>query len=308
MRNNPDSSISGTSVAADPKIGALASRQGGFVTRGQLLDCGLKRGAIDRRLEAGRLIHAYYGVYAVGHLPKLPFDRARGALLAMGPGAVLDGASAAALWGVTNTWPGIVEVVSPTDRGPKGIKVRRCTRLSRGDIRIVDGLRVISPALTVLQIAPKLSEDQLTRAIDTLRLRRNLTIRQLEIVLQRFPRSKGARALRAILPQLQAEPTRSGLERSWPAFAAKFDLPPYVMNHHVLTYRVDILFTPNRLIVELDGPQHEHPWGASDDKHQDAEILAETGIPTVRITYRAFEAKPEQQARLISQVLVSRPA
>jgi putative AbiEi antitoxin of type IV toxin-antitoxin system/uncharacterized protein DUF559 len=300
--------MSGVSVGSDRKIGQLAAKQGGYVTRSQLQASGLTRGAVEHRLEIGRLIAVYHGVYAVGHLPMLPHDRAHAALLAVGERSALDGWSAAALWGVTKLWPSTVEVVSPLARSPRGLKVRQCTRLNRSDIRTVDGLRAISPALTVLQIAPSVSEDQLTRIIDTLRLQHKLTTVALEAVVQRFPRAKGAARLRAIIPSLQDEPTRSGLERRWPPFAAKYNLPAYVMNKHVLKYRVDVRFLPDRLIVELDGPQHEHPWAVIEDQKQDAEIRDQLGIPTIRIPDREFDSKPDEQAARILQALARRPS
>ena len=41
--------------------------------------------AIDYRMAHGELHPVYRGVYAVGHVPTLPQDRAYGALLACGP-------------------------------------------------------------------------------------------------------------------------------------------------------------------------------------------------------------------------------
>jgi very-short-patch-repair endonuclease len=307
VRHDPNSELFGISVGRDRQIGALAAKQGGYVTRGQLSNSGFARWEIDHRLEIGRLIRVYHGVYAVGRIPTLPCERAQAALLAVGDGAGLDGWSAAAHWGVSKLWPGVVEVVSPLARSPKGIKVRHCTRLQRSDIRHVDGLRVLSPALTVLQIAPTVDEDRLTWTIDRLRLRRGLTIRNLEVVIERFPRAPGTRHLRAVLPELQEEPTRSWFEQRWPAFAAKHNLPPYTMNKHVLIYRTDVLFLPDRLIVELDGPQHEHPWAVDEDNRRDAEILAKCGIPTIRITIRQFETAPGEQADRIIESLARRP-
>jgi Transcriptional regulator, AbiEi antitoxin len=83
----------------DRLIAELAGRQRGYVKRRQLLAAGLGAKAIDYRVRIGRLIPIYAGVYAVGHVPTLPQDRAFGALLACGPGAVLSHGSAATLWG-----------------------------------------------------------------------------------------------------------------------------------------------------------------------------------------------------------------
>jgi hypothetical protein len=69
----------------DKQIAALAKRNRGYITRSQLIKLGLGAEAIRYRVRIGRLIPVYAGVYAVGHLPTLPQDRAFGALLACGP-------------------------------------------------------------------------------------------------------------------------------------------------------------------------------------------------------------------------------
>ncbi|MGH7358623.1 MAG: type IV toxin-antitoxin system AbiEi family antitoxin domain-containing protein, partial [Candidatus Rokuibacteriota bacterium] len=46
---------------------ALANRQGGVVSRKQLLARGIPAKAIDYRVKVGRLRVIHHGVYAVGH-------------------------------------------------------------------------------------------------------------------------------------------------------------------------------------------------------------------------------------------------
>jgi len=53
--------------APDRAIAALAARQGGAVSRAQLLALGLSAKTVDRRLQAGRLHAVHRGAYAVGH-------------------------------------------------------------------------------------------------------------------------------------------------------------------------------------------------------------------------------------------------
>ncbi|MGH2993242.1 MAG: type IV toxin-antitoxin system AbiEi family antitoxin domain-containing protein [Solirubrobacterales bacterium] len=80
--------------SADPVIAAIAGRQRGVVSRRQLLAAGIDRGAIERRLRAGRLHPVHRGIYLVGH--RVMADRAReaAALLACGSGAVVSHLSA----------------------------------------------------------------------------------------------------------------------------------------------------------------------------------------------------------------------
>ena len=75
-------------------IAAIASKQYGNVTREQLVAAGLDDDAIDYRLKIGRLFRAHRGVYGVGHAPVAPLERAKAAVLACGPGAMLSHSSA----------------------------------------------------------------------------------------------------------------------------------------------------------------------------------------------------------------------
>jgi very-short-patch-repair endonuclease len=71
--------------------------------------------------------------------------------------------------------------------------------------------------------------------------------------------------------------------------------------------RVDVLFTPDRLVIELDG------WGIhgtrlafEEDRERDSKLLAVAGTPTMRITYDGLHLRPEVQFRRISAILARR--
>src|SRR5436305_6691507 len=170
--------------AIDRQIAALAKRQRGYVTRPQLMKWGRGEGAIRYRIRIGRLLPVYSGVYAVGHLPTLPQDRAVGALLACGPAAVLSHGSAATVWGIFKRWEMPFEVTAPTLHRRRGIRVHRGA-LQRRDIKTQLGIRVTSPARTLLDVAPRIRDKALRRAVNDLRRPGQLHLQQLEEILLR---------------------------------------------------------------------------------------------------------------------------
>ena len=291
----------------EDSIRQVAHDQGGYVTHWQLREqLGLTDDAIKHRIARHFLIIEYRGVYAVGRRPTNPIDRAHGALLACGPGAGLSHHSGGSLWGAFRSWRQPLHVSTRLDRRPKGIKTHHRPALTDRDFVVEQGLRVTTPALTAYDLAPSLTPKRLIRVVNTLRLANGLELRELEDLLRRFPRHPGARHVRAMLGTAQKEPGRSGAEDDWPIFAAAHGFTEWDTNVHVGPYRVDVLFLPDVLVVEIDGPTHE--LTADSDKEQDADILTRFGIPTLRIPVGDFETMPAKQAARIHKILASRRA
>jgi very-short-patch-repair endonuclease len=287
-------------------IGRLAHRQRGYVTRRQLLDLGLRSDAISYRIETGRLIPVYAGVYAVGHLPTLPQDRACGALLACGPDAVLSHGSGAALWGVFKRWEMPFDVTATSARRRRGIRVHR-TVLSHRDIRVHLGVRVTSPARMLLDICPRLGDKTLTRAVNELRLERHLNLADLAELLDRFPRNRGAKRLRLFL-QPPGGPTRSEFEDAFLEFLRRYGFPQPLVNTRVAGREVDAFFPVERVIVELDGYRfHSSRERFEQDRDGDAEMLA-IGLATVRITWERMTRAPAREADRLLRILAARRA
>ena len=267
-----------------PNVHTFASRQGGHVSREQLLAAGVDPRTIKRWVASGKLIRVYRGVYAVGHLQSNPFNAAHAGLLAGGERSALAGECALVLWGVWRRWPKRLEIVTVGDRRPLGLILHHSTTLLRRDVKEVDGLRVTSPARTLLDTAGRLKPWQLTRAINDLRLRDLLTVADLEDVIARNPTHPAVTLLKPHLEHAQPEPTRSVIEDRFLPLLRKHRLPIPLINVHVAGHRVDAYFPEHRLVVELDGwGPHRSKQAFVNDRRQDFAILAETGIPTVRL-------------------------
>lgn len=283
-------------------IHSFAARQGGHVTSAQLLEAGMTMRTLSRWVASGKLIRIHRGVYAVGHLQSNPIDAAHAGLLAGGDRCALAGGCALVLWEVWRYWPRQLEIVTAGDRRPSGLIVHHSTTLLARDIRKVQGLRVTSPARTMLDTAGRLTPEQLTRAINDLRLRRLLTVAELADVIGRNPTHRAVTLLEPHLELAQPEPTRSILEDRFLPLLRRHGLPTPEINVHICGFRVDAYFRERRLIVELDG------WGSHrtrvrfrEDRRQDFAILLETGIPTVRLPHEdVTDAAIERLALLLS--------
>lgn len=288
----------------DQSIARLAGRQRGYVTRGQLLHLGLGAGAIKYRVIKGSLIAVHTGVYAVGHEPAGLVDRAYAAVLACGPGAILSHGSAASLWGIYPRWWTPFEVNVSTGKRRPGIRMHRAI-FTRDDVHRYLGIRVTSPARTIFDIAPRLTDKALARAVNDLRIARRLKLDHLAELVTRLPRHGGASRIRPLIEVPQG-PTRSELEDIFAAFAVRFDLPPFLINVRVAGYEVDVLFPEQRVIVELDGYEfHRTRRSFENDRERDAAMLAASFV-TVRITWERLTQTPEKEAERLKAILAAR--
>jgi very-short-patch-repair endonuclease len=290
-------------AAFDTLIAGLAVKQHGYVTRTQLLALGLGADAIDYRVRLGRLIAVYAGVYAVGYVRRTPEARACAAVLACGEKAALSHGSAASLWGFNKHWDAPFEVTAPSIRTRQGIKVHRCRTLARADITRQLGIRVTSPARTVLDNAPRLTGKRLSRFVNGALRTPFLHAASLADVLNRNPNHPGTKRLRRFVDGPKAN---SPLEDDFLEFAKRYRLPTPVTNTHLLGYEIDVLYPRERVIVEVDGYEfHSDRDSFERDRKRDA-IMLEAAYVTVRMTKERMEQEPEQEARRLLGILAAR--
>jgi Transcriptional regulator, AbiEi antitoxin len=289
---------------ADVRIAEIAGRQRGYVTRQQLLALGATRKTIAYRIEVGRLLPVFAGVYAVGHLSKDPVDRAFGAVLACGEKAVLSHQSAATLWGLYRQWRKPLHVTASGQRRRAGIVCHRDSLHPRDRTRQL-GLPVTSPARTLIDNAPHITDKALTRGVNDLLRQGFLNRSDLVELLIRCPRHPGARLLRPFADSTTG-PTRSEFEDAFQAFSERYGLPQPLINHRFHGFELDAYFPDHGVIVELDGWDfHSSRHSFESDRDRDATMLA-LGIVTVRITWERLIEQPEREARRLKAILAQR--
>jgi hypothetical protein len=286
-------------MTIDQDIAALAARQRGHVTRKQLLEIGIAPGAIEYRVNAGRLHLVHRGVYAVGHRRTHPMDRAAAAVLACGPTACLTHGSAATLWGFLRHWREPFEVSVRIHRRPNGIVIHRRTH---DDLRTHHGIRVTSPARTIIDVAPRLNDADLTRLVNDALLSRYLQPDALEEALRRTRHDRRLNEYRG--PTIDG-PTRSRFEDKFKPWCAAHDLPTPQTNVIVNGREVDAYFPDHNLIVELDSWEfHRSRQAFEKDRDDDGEALAD-GTPTLRITWDRVHGGSAKEAERLHRTLRS---
>jgi hypothetical protein len=281
----------------------LAGRQHGVVATRQLSALGLARGGVAARARAGRLHRVHRGVYAVGHTVLTVNGRRMAAVLAAGPGAVLSHASAAALWDIRPTSATRIDVSVRSAGGRAkrpGLRIHRTPTLQTDEITAHQGIRVTSPARTLLDLASSLPRRALERALDEAEIRELYDRRALEAVALAHAGEHGARALAEALAQ-DGDPvlTDSELEEIMLGLCDEQQLERPTPRAWVAGLRVDFLFAASRLVVETDGYRYHRTRRAFErDRERDA-ILARAGYRTLRFTHRQLTREPALVAETI---------
>ena len=265
----------------DPTIRRLAGRSDGIVTRRQLRATGISAKAIDNRVERGRLIAIYRGVYTVGHEAVSDRGRIRAALLAAGPRASTSHSTAAFLDHLTPTLPAVLHVtcLAPAPRGRDGLIVHETTRPF--EPRLIGGFRATPTRRTLEDLG---WPDKLVR----------------EALARRLIRPEEVPA------GIDAMPTQSELERRMRALCRRAGLPEPVAQHRIGRFRVDFAWPEQRVVVETDGWETHGPRKAfEDDRARDADLIA-LGWVVVRFTWRHLDEEPYRVAARLAAALAIR--
>lgn len=278
----------------------LVRRQHGVITRRQLHRFGFTDEAIRHRVGRGRLHPLWPQVYAVGRPQVTDEGFWMAAVLTCGAGAVLSHRTAAVLWGIAKPRRGQVEVSVPSPRDPRrrGIKVHRRVEVTK-TTRI--GIPATTPAQTIIDLAPRLTERQLERTIDEAD-KLDLTHPEQLRDAAEGKQGKGARIVRDLLDRRTFLLTDSDLERLFIPIAEAAGLPTPETRTFVNGHRVDFHFREENLVVEADGGRyHRTPSEQRRDRVRE-HSHAVAGLTPVRFTHDQIAHEPQYVADILRRL------
>jgi hypothetical protein len=286
------------------RVAATAERQHGVVEYSQLIQLGVSDDVITGWSRDGRLASVHRGVYAVGHAKLSDHGRFLAAVLACGPKAALSHQSAAVLWGLRQPRGPRIDVTVPTPggRARRRVVVVHRSVVHRGEIENRDGIRVTTPARTILDLAGILTRRQLERTIDEAEF---LGLDLSDLAPR--PGKRGGALLRAVLAEHDAGSTwtRSELEERMLALCRSAGLPPPRINENVAGFELDFHWPTQKLVVEIDDWSSHRGRGAFErDRHRDA-TLVELGWRVVRITRARLARDPRGVAAQLARLLAA---
>jgi very-short-patch-repair endonuclease len=194
------------------------------------------------------------GVYAVGHAPLSRERRWMAAVLACGEGAVLSHRSAALCWKLARGDDPVPHVTVPRRLRTPGVVTHR-GRLARADWRLCRGIRITSPARTIVDEAQDLDHDGIERMLREAQFRGLFHVAAMRDALTRRPN----RFVRELLDDLN--PTQSMLEDAFLRLCRRFRIPRPRAQMRKGRRRPDFVWPDEHLVVECDS------WAAHSTPH-----------------------------------------
>lgn len=231
--------------------------------------------------------------------------------MACGPRALLSHATAAFVWGIRDAEPGTLDVVltGGNRRSKRDVRVHRVRGIDSSDTRRRNGLRLTSPARTLIDLAACVTAEELDELVARARVKGLIRPGELEAQLARAGRARGVGPMRAFLRR-EGEPamTRSKAERIVRSLCRRARLPQPRMNVEVVGYEVDCLWEDEKLILEFDSYRfHGHRKAFEDDRRRDM-VLADAGYEVIRITWHQLTEEPYVVIAHIARALGRRSA
>jgi hypothetical protein len=301
----------------DPRfatLAALASAQHSALALTQVQLAGVSSSLSSKWVVAGLLDRAGPRSFVIGGSAPTWLRSVAAAWLDLDGAGLVAGRSAARLYGLDGFGEDEVELLVHRDRRKRrssGATVRSTSRpIGRGDVRTVDGLRVLSPERLILD-SPLFgfTQEETENAIDSaIRLRLVSEQRLRTRVIERH--SSGVNGGRRLLDALVDTGGESRLERWFLRLVREAGLPRPTLQKVFragsrVVARVDALF-PGGLVVEVAGHgTHATRRQLQVDAQRQTELTLR-GLRVLTFTYEDVRGRPWWVADRLSDAL--RPA
>lgn len=296
---------------AQREIVRLARAQHGAITGDQLLMAGLSRDAIRARVERGRIVRVFRGVYVLGDPALIPLAISSAALLLYGSDAYLSHRSAAALWDLIAPDAAVtqVTVIGGYRRPRSGLRLHRVCQLDPDDVSLRNRLRVTALARALIDFATEATSAELADAFGEARAKHRLGEPALDAALRRAPANHpGAAIVRRMLREPGSTYERSKAERLMRSLLRQAGLPQPTVNSRLQGHTADFLWPAHRLIVEVDGyGTHGNRHAFELDRKRDQVHIA-AGYVVIRVTWRQLTDEPLAVVARLAQALAHRAA
>jgi very-short-patch-repair endonuclease len=255
---------------------------------------GASRSAIGRARRSGRLHPIHRGIYAAV-APELLTEEGHlvAALLAAGEGALLSHGTAAWRWRIIPAPPSVITLAVPRRRTVEGLTLHVSANMRPGDTTQNGRFPTTSVPRTLLDLATRYERRALLRALAEAEFQHDLRPADVECTLRRgHPGSTNLRAALAEHAPGHGE-MKSRLERRFRNLLISHGIELPERNQEVGPWTVDCLWRERRVVVELDGRQHERPHQADSDDDRDL-WLRRHGYVVRRYGKRQIEQRPDE--------------
>ncbi len=215
------------------------------------------------------------------------------AVLAAGEGALLSHGTAAWRWRIIAAPPSVIELAVPRTRtAPAGVSFFESRNLRPGDITHNGRFPTTSVARTLLDLATRYERRALLRALAEAEFHHDLRPADVERTLRRgHPGSANLRAALAQHAPGHGE-MKSRLERRFRRLLIRHGIELPARNVELGPWTVDCLWAQRRVVVELDGRQHERPHQADADDDRDLWLRRHRYVAR-RYGKRQIEQRPD---------------
>lgn len=295
-------------------LDAIASRQHGLVTRRQLRDIQFPSVRVRRWVQTGRLTQIYSNVFSLPGSVPTPHRNVLACVLETGTDAWASHTTAAWLWGLSGFEATPVNVVvNRHSRHHEHLTwtVHQFTGLPAHHRRVVDGISVTSPALTMLHLAQIVTRPRLSRAIDNAWSARILTGKDLFDLDTELAR-KGRNGIVALREEAEKRgidwiPPESNLESRFMELVDPLGRNGFRRQAHISgdgwSARVDFIHERSRTIFEI---QSERYHASLTDRESDRRRIARlerAGYRVIEIWDRELFHHPNEVIRRVHRAI-----